>query len=173
MFNLSEHDLLRVRTALEGRRLTLEGLQKIPIEVGLMNEAGFPHRGHLDYVNPELDPATGTILVRGIFSNPNRELLPGFFVRIRLPVGKAVENALLIPDRAIAQNQQGRYVLVVTADDIVEQRQVQLGQLEGSLRVVSSGLKPDDRVVIGAVDRAVPGRKVAPQAATISASASQ
>lgn len=170
-FNVSEQDLLRVRANLEGRRLTLEELQKVPMEVGLMDEAGFPHRGHLDYISPDIDPATGTILVRGIFDNPGRDLLPGFFVRVRVPVGPAVQAALLVPDRAIAQNQQGRYVLVVTPDDTVEQRQVQLGQLQGSLRVVMSGLKPDDRVVVSAVDRAVPGRKVAPQVTTIVATA--
>jgi RND family efflux transporter MFP subunit len=136
-----------------------------------MNEAGFPHKGHLDYVSPEIDPATGTILVRGIFSNPNRDLLPGFFVRIRVPVGPAEANMLLVPDRIIGQSQQGRYVLVVTAEDTVEQRPIELGQIQGGLRVVLSGLKPDDRVVISAVDRAVPGRKVAPQAMTIAGAA--
>ena len=140
-FNVSEQDLLQVRANLKGRRLTLEELKKVPMEVGLMDEAGFPHRGHLDYISPDIDPATGTILVRGIFDNPGRDLLPGFFVRVRVPVGPAVQAALLVPDRAIAQNQPGRYVLVVTPDDAVEQRQVQLGQLQGSLRVVRPGLE--------------------------------
>jgi RND family efflux transporter MFP subunit len=164
-FNVSEQDLLKVRTNLDGRRLTLEEIQKVPIEIGLMDEEGFPHRGTLNYVAPEIDPQTATILVRGIFANPNRELLPGFFVRVRMPMGAPDQNALLVPDRVIGQNQEGRYVLVVGANDEVEQRRVQLGQLQGALRVIASGVHADDRVVVTATDRAIPGRKVAPEPA--------
>jgi multidrug efflux pump subunit AcrA (membrane-fusion protein) len=82
------------------------------------------------------------------------------FARVRLPLGPPVYDALLVPDRIVQQNQQGRYLLVVGTDDEVEQRPVKLGQLDGSLRVITSGLKPDDRVVVTALDRAVPGRKV-------------
>lgn len=166
-FNMSEQDLLKIRENLEGRRLTLDELRKIPMEVGLMTEEGYPHQGNLDYVSPELDPATGTILVRGIFSNPDKTLLPGFFVRIRIPAGRVVPNALLVPERAIGQNQEGRYVLVVNKDDVVEQRKAQLGQQFGELRWVEQGLKPDDRVIVSGLQRAIPGRKVAPQPATI------
>lgn len=168
-FNLSEQDILRIRENLNGRQLTLAELQEVPIEIGLMNERGYPHRGHLDYVAPEVDPATGTILVRGLFENPNRALLPGFFVRIRIPTGRVVENALLVPDRALGQNQEGRYLLVLTKDNVVEQRQVQTGQQLGDLRLIQSGIKPDDRVVVGGIQRAIPGRKVAPQTTTITA----
>jgi RND family efflux transporter MFP subunit len=126
-FNMSEQDLLRIRANLDGRRLTLAELQMIPIEVGLMTDQGFPLTGKLDYVSPELDPATGTILVRGIFSNPDRILLPGLFVRIRIPTGRVEENALLVPDRALGQNQEGRYLLVLDKNDVVEQRKVQIG----------------------------------------------
>ena len=163
MFNLSDQDIAHVRTALHNRRLTLEELQQVPVEVGLMTETGFPHRGHLDYVNPELDPQTSTVLVRGIFENKDRTLLPGMFVRVRVPVGPPEANALLVPDRVLGQSQQGRYLLVVTADDEVEQRPVQVGQLQGEMRVITAGLKPDDRVVVTSLDRAIPGRKVAPQ----------
>ncbi|MGZ8323644.1 MAG: efflux RND transporter periplasmic adaptor subunit [Rhodoplanes sp.] len=166
-FNMSEQDLLRIRANLDGRRLTLAELQMIPIEVGLMTDQGFPLTGKLDYVSPELDPATGTILVRGIFSNPDRILLPGLFVRIRIPTGRVEENALLVPDRALGQNQEGRYLLVLDKNDVVEQRKVQIGQQFGELRLIQSGLKPDDRVVVAGIQRAIPGRKVAPQTTTI------
>ena len=87
-FNMSEQDVLKIRDNLK-RRLTVEELSKIPLDIGLMNEEGFPHKGFLNYVSPEIDPQTGTILVRGLFNNPNRDLLPGFFARIRVPTALA------------------------------------------------------------------------------------
>jgi multidrug efflux pump subunit AcrA (membrane-fusion protein) len=120
-------------------------------------------------VAPALDPATGTLLVRGILANPERVFLPGFFVRMRLPMGRGDRNALLVPDRSLQEDQGGRYLLVVNKDDVVEQRYVQLGQLDGALRVITSGLKPDERVVVGDLWRATPGTKVKPQLTTIEA----
>ena len=166
-FNLSEQDLLRIRASLGDQKVLLEDLQKVPIEIGLMTEEGFPHKGRLDYVAPELDPATGTILVRGIFPNSDETLLPGFFVRIRVPTGRTVQNALLVPDRALGQNQEGRYLLVLNNDDMVEQRPVQIGQQFGDLRLIQSGIKPDDRIIVAGIQRAIPGRKVTPKTATI------
>jgi RND family efflux transporter MFP subunit len=100
--------------------------------------------------------------VRGILPNPNRILLPGFFVRIRVPFDER-KDALLVPDVALGSDQAGRYVLVVNGENVVEQRKVQVGPLEGELRVIESGLKGDDRVVIGGLLRAIPGQKVDPQ----------
>jgi RND family efflux transporter MFP subunit len=164
--SLSEQDVLKIRANLGQRRLTLADLHKVPVDVGLSDETGFPHQGTIQYVAPALDPATGTLLVRGIVPNPDRVLLPGFFVRMRLPMAKVDRNALLVPDRALQQDQGGRYLLVVNKDDVVEQRYVQLGQLIGALRVITSGLKLDDRVVVGDLWRANPGTKVTPQLTT-------
>jgi RND family efflux transporter MFP subunit len=168
-FTMSEQDALKLRTKLK-RRLTREGLHKMPLEIGLMGEEGFPHKGGLDYVAPDFDPATGTILMRGLFQNPNHDLVPGFFVRVRVPRGQDAEKVLLIPNRVIAENQAGMYVLVVNNDDVVEQRQIKDGPLlVGGLRVVASGLKPDDRVVLTTGGRLVPGNKVVPRAGKIEA----
>ena len=82
------------------------------------------------------------------------------FVRLRVPMGPPKADALLVPDRILQQNQEGRYLLVVGANDEVEERTVQLGELDGQLRVITAGLKPDDKVVITGLDRAIPGRKV-------------
>jgi RND family efflux transporter MFP subunit len=162
-FNMSEQDVLRIRQNLH-RRLTLEEIQKVPLEIGLMDEEGFPHKGFLNYVSPELDPTTGTILVRGLFQNPNLSLIPGFFVRVRMPQGVGAKMSLLVPNRVIAEDQAGQYVLVVNKDNVVEQRRITTGQLlVGGLRVVESGLKPDERVVLTTSGRAVPGNKVVPQ----------
>jgi RND family efflux transporter MFP subunit len=166
-FNMSEQDVLQIRQNLN-RRLTLEEIQKVPIEIGLMDEQGFPHKGFLNYVSPELDPTTGTILVRGLFQNSDRSLLPGFFVRVHMPQGLGTKMALLVPDRVIAEDQAGKYVLVVNKDNVVEERRVTTGQLlAGGLRIIDSGLKPDERVVLTTSGRAVPGNKVVPQQETI------
>jgi RND family efflux transporter MFP subunit len=167
--NLSEQDVLKVRQNLGQHRLTLADLHKVPVDVALSDETGFPHQGTIEYVAPAIDPATGTLLVRGILPNPNFTLLPGFFVRMRLPMGKVDRNALLVPDRALQEDQGGRYLLIVNKDNVVEQRYVQLGQLDGALRVITSGLKPDDRVVVGDLWRASPGTKVTPQLTTLDA----
>jgi RND family efflux transporter MFP subunit len=166
--NLSLQQALQIRTNLDQRRLTLEELHKIPIDAALQDETGFPHHGTLEYVAPAIDQATGTLLVRGILQNPDRALLPGIFVKVRLPMGKVLQNALLVPDRALQADQGGRYLLVLDQDDVVRQRYVQLGELVGSLRVIASGLKPDDRVVVGELWRAAPGMKVTPQLTAIS-----
>jgi RND family efflux transporter MFP subunit len=165
--NLSEQDLLKVRANLGERRLTYAELVNIPVEVGIEKGTDFPYRGTIQYVAPQIDPQTGTILVRGILRNPNRTLLPGFFVRIRLPKGRVLPGALLVPDRALQADQGGRYLLVLNQDDVVEQRYVELGQLSGDLRVILSGLSADDRVVIGDLWRVTPGVKVTPKLTTL------
>jgi membrane fusion protein, multidrug efflux system len=167
-FNLSEQEVLNVRSNLGGKRLSLEELAKIPLDIGLMNEEGFPHKGNLNYVSPEIDPTTGTVQVRGLFNNPNRDLLPGFFVRVRVPVGLGAQKILAVPNRVVSEDQAGKYVLVVNKDDIVEQKRVKTGQLlVGDYRVITSGLSPDDRVVLTTSGRAVPGGKVAPKQTTL------
>ena len=165
--NISSQQALQIRANLDQRRLSLAELHQVPIEAALSDETGFPHRGTIEYVAPQIDPATGTLLVRGILPNPDRTLLPGIFVNIRMPMGKIVRSALLVPDRALQEDQGGRYLLVVDQDDVIRQRYVQLAELVGSLRVISSGLKPDDRVVVGELWRATPGTKVTPQLTTI------
>ena len=135
----------------------------MPIEeVGLQTETGYPHKGKLDYISPMLNQSTGTLPVRGVLPNADRALLPGYFVRVRVPFDKQ-DNALLVPDVSLGSDQSGRYVLVVNGDNVVEQRKVQTGPLDGDLRVIESGLKPDDRVVIAGLLRAIPGQKVDPQ----------
>ena len=94
--------------------------------------------------------------------NADRALLPGFFVRVRVPFDEQ-KDALLVPDAALGADQAGRYVLVVNADNVVEQRKVQTGPLDGGLRMIESGLKADDKVVVAGLLRAIPGQKVDPQ----------
>jgi RND family efflux transporter MFP subunit len=168
-FNMSEQQVLDIRAKLRAAGLNApDGIRKVPIEIGLMTEAGYPHKGTLDYASPSVDATTGTVMVRGIFKNPDRALLPGFFVRVRVPTDTADKAALLVPDRVVAEDQAGRYVLVVNKDDTVEQRRVTPGiLLPGGLRVIDKGLKADDRIVVSTNGRAIPGRKVAPKVTAI------
>ena len=166
-FNPSERDVLAVRAFLAKEGKTTATLLGTPVEVGLQTEEGYPHVGKLDYVAPDVDPSTGTLAARAIFDNDNRALLPGFFVRIRIP-GKP-RPALLVPDVAIGSDQAGRYVLVVNKDNVVEQRKVEPSQLVGDLRVIDDGLTKDDRVVIGGIMEAIPGQKVDPVPRTVAA----
>ena len=161
-FNVNEQDVLRIRAEAKRRGLTTSELTQLPIEVGLQTESDFPHKGKLDYAAPTVNLSTGTLAVRGVLPNADRVLLPGYYVRVRVPFDQQ-QSALLVPDVALGSDQSGRYVLVVNGDNVVEQRKVRTGQVEGELRVIESGLKPDDRVVIAGLLRAIPGQKVDPQ----------
>jgi len=161
-FNVNEQDVQRFREEMRKRGMTPDDIRQLPIEVGLQTETGYPHKGTIDYASPTLNQSTGTIAVRGILKNTDRALLPGFFVRVRVPFDEQ-KNALLVPDVALGADQAGRYVLVVNSDNVVEQRKVETGPIDGGLRVIESGLKPEDRVVIAGLLRAIPGQKVAPQ----------
>ena len=161
-FNVNEQDVLRIRAAAAQKGLTSKDLKETPIEVGLQTEAGYPHKGKLDYAAPTINQATGTLAVRGVLTNADRVLLPGYFVRVRVPLDEQ-KDALLVPDVALGSDQGGRYVLVVNGENVVEQRTVQTGAVDGDLRVIENGLKPDDRVVIAGLLRAIPGQKVDPQ----------
>ena len=161
-FNVNEQDVLRVRAEARRRGITVDELRRLPVEIGLQTETGYPHKGTLDYISPQINQSTGTLAVRGILNNPDRLLLPGYFVRVRVPFEEKAD-ALLVPAAALGSDQAGRYVLVVNAENVVEQRKVQIGPLEGDLRVIESGLKPDDKVVIAGLLRAIPGQKVDPQ----------
>ena len=168
-FNVNERDVLRVRAEAAQRGMTTADLKQLPIEVGLQTEDGFPHEGRLDYAAPTVNQATGTLAVRGVLPNAKRVLLPGYFVRVRVPVNRQ-EEALLVPDTALGSDQGGRYLLVVNGDNTVAQRKVQTGPLDDGLRVIESGLKADDRIVIAGLLRAIPGQKVDPQMQKIEAS---
>jgi RND family efflux transporter MFP subunit len=161
-FNVNEQDVLRIREEARRRGMTPDDLRQLPVEVGLQTETGFPHRGKLDYAAATLNQSTGTLPVRGVLPNSDRALLPGFFVRVRVPVDQ-VQNALFVPDVALGSDQAGRYVLVVNGENIVEQRKVRVGPLEGELRVIEDGLKADDRVITAGLLRAIPGQRVDPQ----------
>jgi multidrug efflux system membrane fusion protein len=127
----------------------------------LQGEEGFPHKGFVNFVNNQVNPTTGSISVRGEFPNPRPEggtrlLAPGMFVRIRLPIGDP-HPSLLVVDRAIASDQGLQFVYVVDAEGKAQYRRVTTGPLqEDGLRVITSGLKAEDWVVVGALQQIRP-----------------
>jgi membrane fusion protein, multidrug efflux system len=169
-FNMNERDLVRVLERERSKKA--QGLDKTGhrdegalISLGIEGEQGFPHEGRLDFAATSLDANTGTLLLRGIFDNPIAYdppmLLPGMFVRVQIPV-RVKKHAVLVPERAIGVDQGGRYVLVVGAQDVVEQRPVSLGVLEDGWREVRDGLQLEDEVIVAGIQRARPGAKVRP-----------
>jgi len=171
-FNISETIVLRIKEGLAKQGKTLRDVHEVPVEIGTQTESGYPHKGKLDYVAPQVDPSTGTLEVRGIFDNKDLALLPGLFVRVRVPVQR-IDKGILVEDIAIGTNQLGEYVLIVGKDNTVEQRQVKLGQISGGLRVVESGLTGDEWVITEGLQRAVPGNKVDPEKKTMTAGAGE
>jgi len=156
-FEIPEDTFQRYRAVLPG--LGQPGADPVPCELGPGGEAGFPHRGHVDFVDNQADPRTGTVRLRAVFPNPDRGLLPGMFARIRLPVER-LEDALLIPEAAILSEQTRKFVYVVNADGVVEPRPVELGRAHGRQRIVRSGLRPGDAVVVTGLLMLRPGVKV-------------
>jgi len=156
------------RSALKYRELHKEGKRasalfgKIPAQMGLANQTGFPHIGEIDFVDNQLDPTTGTIRARGVFENNDRLMSPGFFARVRIP-GSGEYEAMLVLDQAVADDQGSSFVWVIGAEDKAVYRPVKLGPLVDGLRVVREGLKADDRVVIKGIMAVRNGVKVNPQ----------
>jgi RND family efflux transporter MFP subunit len=167
-FHVNEQEVLNIRADMRRLGISGEELKQYPIEVGLQTDEGYPYRGTLNYVAPLIDRATGTLAVRAILPNHEQVLVPGYFVRVR--VGAADEHdSLLVPDAALGADQGGRYLLVLDKDNTVEQRKVTIGPKVGDLRVIESGLKPEDRVVVAGILRAIPGQKVDPKLETAAA----
>jgi multidrug efflux system membrane fusion protein len=146
------------RLAAKGHGIGAHGTQ-LPAELALLDETGFPHRGYIDYVEPRMDAATGTLRVRGLFPNPNELLSPGFFARLRIH-GNAPHPSLLIPDRAIGTDQGQKFVWIAREDGSIEYRRIVAGTQFGQLRAVAEGLKPDDQIVVEGIQKLRPGAKV-------------
>jgi RND family efflux transporter MFP subunit len=171
-FTLSEAQVLAIKenNAKAGLPFRTTDLGGIPVEIGLQGEEGYPHKGHMDYASPQVDQSTGTLTVRALFDNKDNKLLPGLFVRVRTPIGH-LDKALLTRNDAIGTSQEGPYVLVVGADNVVQRKVVKTGDRQGQLRIIESGLDPGEWVVTEGVQRAFAGSKVDPQRTELAAAA--
>lgn len=157
------------RAMLKYQQLAREGKSdnfrdgKAPCELELANETNFPHKGVLDFLDNRVDPAMGSLRIRGIFPNPgpDRVLQPGYFARVRVP-GSGKYNAILIPDEAVGTDQNQKFVMTVNSTNVVEYKPVKLGPIESGLRVVREGLTTNDWVIVNGLMSARPGAPVAP-----------
>ncbi len=163
IFDVSETDFLRyARLYLSGERKSSRDVNN-PVRIKLADEDKFTHEGRMDFVDNQLNPRSGTLRGRAIVDNKKDLLQPGLFGRLQLFGGEF--DALLIPDRAVVSDQANKIVFVVGPDDVVKPAPVKLGTIYNGLRVIQSGLKPDDLIVVdGLANPAVrPGAKVAPE----------
>ena len=142
-----------------------------PVHVALANEQGFPHTGHIDFIDNQLNPNTGTIRARAVLSNPDNTLTPGLFARVQLQSATPTE-ALLIDDKAVLTDQDRKYIYVVGAGNVAQRKDVHLGGMSDGLRIVTSGLSPQDRVIVGGLQLIyLPGTPIAPKVVRMEPSA--
>ena len=160
-YNLSEAELLDLRRQFQGRRPGEDGRPNdIVVRMQLLGEQGFPHEGRFAKGDNSVDPTTGTISLDAEFPNPDGAIIPGLFVRLQSVV--AEQQQLVVPDTAVQQDQQGRFVLVVNPQNEVQRRDVRVGRVLDRQRVVLSGLDGSECVIVNGLQRARDGTKVEP-----------
>lgn len=165
--NVPESAALRYQElALQEQKSNVAGA-KVGCFLQLENETNFPHQGVIDFVDNQVDVNTGTVQIRCVFGNPTTILTPGLFALTRIPASGRYQ-ALLIPDAAVNTDQNERYVLIVGANGVVQQRPVELGALFGTLRSITDGLKPGEWVIVNGMLSAMPGAKVNPHEVPVS-----
>ena len=167
-FTVSDLDLARLMKEAHWTPGKTEA-QKWPALAGLTSEEGYPHQGRLDFASISLTSTTGTLLMRGIFPNPEGKILPGLYARVRVPVKKG--PALLVPQEAIGYDQRGSYVLIVDEKNVVQHVGIKTGTQVDRLQVIEEGLTGKEWIVIKGVQKAIPGRQVTPEKQELSASA--
>ncbi|WP_395747932.1 efflux RND transporter periplasmic adaptor subunit [Prosthecobacter sp.] len=156
-----ERSVLKYREMHKSGERVSAMFERIPAEMSLINEAGWQHRGEVDFVDNQINPATGTIRARAVFPNADRLMAPGFFAKVRVP-GSGEYDGLLIRDSAVGDDQGSSFVWVLDAEDKAVYRPITLGPLLDGLRVVRSGLKADERVVVLGLMSVRNGVKVKP-----------
>jgi len=152
-FNVDERALLPFLKS--GVRSTTPGEKVPPVKLELADGTLHSEEGRINYVDPKIDPATGTLRARAVFSNAALKLAPGLYGKILIP--KPIENAVLVPDLAIQRDMSGPYVLIVNTEGNVESRHIETGSLVENRRIVQKGLSTMDRVIVEGIQRARPG----------------
>ncbi|MHC4179307.1 MAG: efflux RND transporter periplasmic adaptor subunit [Planctomycetota bacterium] len=160
-FDVNEQIVLRIQRWRREHGARTDKDEPMKVYLGLADEKGCPHEGVLDFVDNAVDPTTGTALVRGVFPNDDGLLYPGLFVNLRIP-GETIKDALLVNERALGTDLEGKYLLLVGDDDIVEKRRVEIGPLIDGMRVIRENLRADDRYILKGLQRARPELPVKP-----------
>ena len=161
-FDVDERTVLRIRQLIREGKAKSAGETKWPVALGLATEEGFPHRGTINFEDNQVNPKTGTLRVRGVFPNKDEVLSPGFFARVRVPIGQA-HQALLVTDRAIDTDQGEKVLYIVNKKNEVVSRPVRLGALHDGLREITDGLKPGEQVIVNGLQQVRPGMTVEPK----------
>lgn len=158
-FDVDENTFVRLRNQAESQQASQLGAMA---ELQLAGENDFPHNGKIDFIDNRIDPLTGTIRVRAAFSNESSKLTPGMFARIRMQVG-APFDAVLVAEEVISTDLSNKYVRLVNDQQVIEYRPVTLGERQGNLRIIKSGLSQGDEIVVKSLHMAMPGMPVSPQ----------
>ena len=162
-------------TFLNYQAMARQGQQRhaLPVEIALVGEQGFPHQGKIDFLDNQLTASTGTIRMRALLDNQQRQFTPGLFARVRLP-GSAQFEAVLIDDKAVLTDQDRKYVYVVDGEGKAQRRDIQPGAMVDGLRIVKSGLQSGDKVIIAGLQKVfMPGMPVTAQPVAMRAAAAQ
>ena len=160
--DIDENSLLKFNALAQAQKLQGATDGKVPVELQLADEEGFPHRGHIESFDNRLDPNTGSILLRAVFENKEERIVPGLFARIRVPLS-ARHTALLVEERAIGTDQGQKYVLSLSSSNTVQYRAVKLGPDVNGKRIIRDGLQAGEQIVVNGLQRVRPGMPVAPQ----------
>jgi len=171
-FSINERDLLRVRATAQAQGKNIREAPRVPVQVALQTEEGYPREGTLDFASPGLDTGSGTLQLRAIVPNADRILLPGLFARVRVALSQPAPR-LTVPDRVVSSDQVGSYVLTVTPDHKVKQQRIETGPLENGFRAVLAGLDANSEVVTDGLQNAIPGNLVTPTERPLSPPARQ
>jgi RND family efflux transporter MFP subunit len=158
-FDVDERTVQRVKQLIREGKAGDATHVEIPVWLGLANEDGFPHRGVINFTDNQVNSRTGTLRVRGVFPNKDEALSPGYFARVRVPIG-APHRSLLVSERALDTDQGQKIVYVVDSDNRVISRPVRLGALHDGLREITDGLQPGERVIVNGLQLARPGQTV-------------
>lgn len=162
-------------TFLNYQAMVRQGQQRhaLPVEIALVGEQGFPHQGKIDFLDNQLTASTGTIRMRALLDNQQRQFTPGLFARVRLP-GSAQFEAVLIDDKAVLTDQDRKYVYVVDGEGKAQRRDIQPGAMVDGLRIVKSGLQSGDKVIIAGLQKVfMPGMPVTAQPVAMRAAVAQ
>lgn len=162
-FDADESSVLSYQRLVAANKATsLAGGNTLPIDIQFTGETDYAHSGTIDFVANRINPSTGSLQIRGTFPNDKRSLIPGQFCRGRIQVGDKFEG-LLIPESAIVSELADKVVYVVDDDNKIVAKPIQLGWTMGNMRVIESGLSPDDRIVVRGMQRVKPGTLVDPE----------
>ncbi|MDS4068802.1 MAG: efflux RND transporter periplasmic adaptor subunit [Candidatus Competibacter sp.] len=158
-FGVGENEVLKIRAQQEAGQLSRPGLSKVQVDLILADGATYPQKGQITFVDPVVNAQTGTFNIRAVVPNPDNQLSPGQFVRVQLK-GVVRPNAILVPQIAVMQGPNGKFVFVVGSDNTAQPKPVQVGDWYGDQWIINSGLQAGDRVVVNGAVRLQPGAPV-------------